>query len=150
MKKNLIYSFAIVCLCGAFISCSKETIQIELSGNSADFVVTNKTSGKSLNNSGIYINIGIGEGELLEVSEGNELELVYTPEAEYQKYSWSVEYKLFNDEVTTITKSPYKHTFKVGQVQQGIYEITCKASINDGSVESKGYKSGSVRVKIVE
>lgn len=150
MKKLLIYFLAIVCLSGAFISCSKETVHIELSGNSADFVVTNMTSGKSVVNSGIYIDIGWGEGELLEVSVGDELELVYTPESKYQEYSWSVDFKLFNDEVVTVASSPYKYTFTVGHIQSDTYYIMCSASINDNDVESDGAITGSVKVKVVE
>lgn len=147
MKKLLIYFVIAVGLCGAFVSCTKTTVSI--SGNSADFVVTNKTTGKTIDNVGIIINIGGGD-DFLEVSAGDVLELVYTPESEFQKYSWSVDFKLFNDEVVTVSKSPYKHTFTVGHVQSNSYYLTCKASINDSDVDSEGAVTGSVKVKVVE
>ncbi|MBQ2374663.1 MAG: hypothetical protein II299_06110 [Alistipes sp.] len=150
MKKLLIYFVIAVCLCGTFISCTKTTVSIEINGTDADYVVTNKTTGESLVNQGIYINIGPGEGEVLEVKNGDELELVYKPESKYEQYSWSVDFKLFNEEIVTVSKSPYKYTFIVGDIPQGIYYITCKASINDKGVQAKGFVSGSVRVKVVE
>lgn len=150
MKKLLIRFFVMACVCGVLASCTKTTVSYELSGNDADYVVTNKTTGESLENQGIYINIGPSDGKVLEVKIGDELELVYTPKSKYDKYSWSVDFKLFNEEIVTVAKSPYKHTFKVGDVPQGIYYITCKASINDKNVQSIGFVSGSVRVKVVE
>lgn len=147
MKKLLIYFVVAVCLCGAFVSCSKEAVSI--SGNSADFVVTNKTTGKTIENKGLNINLG-GGGDFLEVSAGDVLELVYTPESEFQKYSWRVDFKLFNDEVVTVASSPYKHTFTVGHVQPNSYYFTCNASINDSDVDSEGVVTGSVKVKVVE
>lgn len=150
MKKLLIRFFVVACVCGVLASCTKTTVSYELSGNNADYVVTNKTTGVSLANQGIYINIGPSDGKVLEVKKGDELELVYTPKSKYDKYSWSVDFKLFNEEIVIVAKSPYKHTFKVGDVPQGIYYITCKASINDKNVQSTGFVSGSVRVKVVE
>lgn len=148
--RNFLFYF-VVCLCGAFVSCTKATVSVDFSGvNNADYVVTNKTTGESLENQGVYINIGPSDGKVLEVKKGDELELVYTPKSKYDKYSWSVDFKLFNEEIVTVAKSPYKHTFKVGDVPQGIYYITCKASINDKNVQSTGFVSGSVRVKVVE
>ena len=147
MKKLLIYFVVAVCLCGAFVSCSKDTVLI--SGNSADFVVTNNTTGKTIENEGVKINIG-GGGDFLEVSVGDVLELVYTPESKLQKYSWSVDFKLFNDEVVTVTSSPYKHTFTIGHVPPGSYSITCKASIDDSDVGANGFITGLVKVKVVE
>lgn len=150
MKKLLIRFFVVACVCGVLASCTETTVSYELSGNNADYVVTNKTTGESLENQGIYINIGPSDGKVLEVKKGDELELVYTPKSKYDKYSWSVDFKLFNEEIVTVAKSPYKHTFKVGDVPQGIYYITCKASINDKNVQSTGFVSGSVRIKVVE
>ena len=149
MKKLLIRFFVVACVCGMLASCTKTTVSYELSGNDADYVVTNKTTGESLENQGIYVS-PVGEGEVLIAKGGDVLELVYKPESEYEKYTWSVDFKLFDEEVVTVAKSPYKHTFTVGDVSQGIYYITCKASINDSSVQSTGYRSGSVRVKVVE
>ncbi len=147
MKKFLIYFVVAACFCGVFVSCTKDVINV--GGNLADFVVTNKTTGKTAKNKGLQINIG-GEGEFLEVYAGDELELVYTPKSKYQKYSWSVDFKLFNDEVTTVATSPYKHTFTVGHIQSGYYYIKCSASINDKDVESNSVITGSVKVKVVE
>lgn len=150
MKKLLIYFVVVACLCGTFISCTKTTVSIGINGTDADYVVTNKTTGESLANQKIYINIGPGEGEVLEVRKGDELELVYKPKSEYEQYLWSVDFKLFNEEIVTVSKSPYKYTFIVGDIPQGIYYITCKASINDEGVQASGFVSGSVRVKVVE
>lgn len=150
MKKLLICFVVAACFCGAFVSCTKTTVSIEINGTDADYVVTNRTTGESLANQGIYINIGPNEGEVLEVRNGDELELVYTPESKYKKYSWSVDFKLFNDVVTTVATSPYKHTFTVGHIQSGTYYIECSASINDKDVESNGTITGSVKVKVVE
>lgn len=150
MKKFLICFVVAACFCGAFVSCTKTTVSIEINGTDADYVVTNRTTGESLANQGIYINIGPNAGEVLEVRNGDELELVYTPESKYKKYSWSVDFKLFNDVVTTDATSPYKHTFTVGHIQSGTYYIECSASINDKDVESNGTITGSVKVKVVE
>lgn len=151
MKKLLIFILTAVSISALHISCSKTTESFDFSGvNNADYEVTNKTTGESLANQGVYINIGPSEGEVLEVKKGDELELVYKPKSKYEKYSWSVDFKLFNDEIVTVSKSPYKYTFIVGDISQGIYYITCKASINDKSVQATGFVSGSVRVKVVE
>lgn len=150
MKKLLIKIFAVASIVVYAISCSKETVHYKLSGIDADFVVTNKTTGESLENKGIIINVGGGEGEVLKVASGDELELVYRPDSEYAKYSWSVDFKLFNDEIVAVSKSPYKYSFTVGDVQEGIYYISCKAVIDDSDVEAEGFITGSVRVKVVE
>ena len=149
MKNYLIYFVVIVCLSGAFISCSKETVHIALSGNNADFVVTNKTTGKTVKNKGLQINLG-SVGESLAVSAGDELELVYTPKSEYQKYSWSIDFTMFNSQTITIKNKPYTHTFIVDDVVVGSYEIECRAVIDDKDVESSGYEAGTVKINVVE
>ena len=139
----------LMCLCGAFLSCSKTTENIGLAGNNANYTIINKTTGEMLGNQGVYASV-LGEGEVLSVKNGDTLELVFIPESKYQQYSWTVDFKLFNDEVVNVAKSPYKHSFMVNDVSPGIYYITCKASINDNDIQSTGHISGSVRVKIVE
>ena len=150
MKNLLIYFVIAVCLCGAFMSCTKTTVSYQISGIDADFVVTNKTTGESLANQSIYINVGPGDGEVLEVRNGDELELAYKPKAEYEKFSWSVDFRLFDDEVVTVPTSPYKYVFTAENVSAGIYHINCKASINDDDVDAQGFVTGVVRVKVTE
>lgn len=81
MKKFLISFWALVSVVVYFTSCDIVARNIAITSNGADFVVTNKTTGESLENKGIIINVGGGEGEVLKVASGDELELVYRPDS---------------------------------------------------------------------
>ena len=147
MKKFLTFIFAVVGICGLLISCEK--LSVNLDSNDADFTVTNMTTGKSISNKGVQVSIG-AENEFLEVKNGDVLELVYVPNANYQKYSWSVDFNIFDNKIITVSKSPYKHTITTSNISQGLYNITCKASINDKDIDSEGFVTGTVKIKVIE
>lgn len=139
LKNHLMYfAFILGFICS---SCSEteEIISITLLSNTADFVVTNKTTNQSVKNheSGFV------------ARNGDVIELTYTPKDEYKKYSWEVDFDFF-DNISTITQSPYTTTFTIQNQQTGTYTIKCIASIDDNKVISKGFDSGSVQVTIKE
>lgn len=142
MMKNLLKSVAILLVSVVFISCSdtEETKVVNFISNSADFVVKNQTTGESAKN----LEIG------LEVKNGDVLELTYACPSEYQKYSWMVEFELFDSETVNVSRSPYTCTYTVKDLSAGNYNIFCSATISDPDVEGTSLDAGIVGVNVVE
>ena len=147
MKKFFALFVVVVSVFSALVSCKLNYISIN--SNAADFTLTNKTTGKSVENKGVVISNG-SSVDMLDIKAGDELELVFTPETQYQKYDWNVDFELYNNEVITVTSSPYKHTFTVGDAHPGSYYVNCKASISDRKVKFEGVVTGWVMVRIGE
>ena len=135
-------SVAILLVSVVFISCSdtEETKVVNFISNSADFVVKNQTTGESAKN----LETG------LVVKNGDVLELTYACPSEYQKYSWMVEFELFDSETVNVSRSPYTCTYTVKDLSAGNYNIFCSATISDPDVEGTSLDAGIVGVNVVE
>lgn len=142
MMKNLLKSVAILLVSVLFVSCSdtEETKVVNFISNSADFVVKNQTTGESAKN----LETG------LVVKNGDVLELTYACPSEYQKYSWMVEFELFDSETVNVSRSPYTCTYTVKDLSAGNYSISCSATISDPDVEGTSLDAGIVGVNVVE
>lgn len=146
MKQKNVFSYvAMFVLLFVMQACSDDLKVITMLSDSADFVVTNTTTGESKKNQGLQI-----FSNALTVHNGDVLELVYTPTEEYEKYAWKVDFKLFNDEVKSVSKSPYSLTYTVNNLEAGEYYISCTAKIADSDVEFEGADTGGVFVEVVE
>lgn len=139
--KNLLMCTVLMCLCVVFSSCSEDIEVVNLYSNKADFVVENLMTGEKDQNLGGVLN----------VKNGDVLEMVYTPGKEYRKFKWTVDFELFSKETQTVEKSPYSFLYTVSGMNPGEYVIECMATIKEGkNIHFAGMDYGKVKVKVME
>ncbi len=145
---QLLGSVACLTLAVFNIGCSSETVTfkkevVSYLGN-ADLVVVNKTTGESIQNTGIDIS---AEHKRLEVRSGDVLEMTYTPQEEYAEYNYTVTFNILNIAEEKLSSKPYIVEYSVGDIPAGDYYISCEGFVDTPSVCVKD--SGSVGVRVV-
>lgn len=120
-------------------SCSDdlEYDSVDWWSNDADFVVTNKTTGKTVKSASTP----------LIVNNGDELEMTYTPPKVYNNYSWEVDIDIKGYKTFTISKSPYTCTYTVSNMEAGSETtISCSAIIEQENVDFDGLDYNSITI----
>lgn len=145
--KILISITTVICLLFTTSACSpgddKKVIVNYTSLGSADFTITNTSTGGYIEGQGIVIGIP----EKLLVRQGDVLKLSYTPPAEYAEYTWKVTFDLID--VTETIYSPYTMDYAVENVNPGEYLISCNGAIEDDAIEFSGTDYASVYINVV-
>lgn len=122
-------------------SCSKKEsfTDINFLSNTANLVVSNETTGVSTSSNALALN----------VKNGDEIMIEYTPKENYSKYSWKVVFDVF-DATTTVTQSPYSIKTLVQDMPIGIYKIRCSASITNEDVVFTGIDGGYITINVIK
>ena len=144
--KSFINFIALMCMCVIFYSCSEKVVYnpiIYTGVGTADFSITNVTTGEKLENKGIQI----GEIATLTVHPGDVLRLDYAPPTEYSQYTWKVTYELFDETFTEY--APYSMEYTVKNVDSGEYSVICSGVIEEEDVQFEGSDSGSVYLNVL-
>ena len=144
--KSIINFIALMCMCVTFCACSEEVVYNPIIYNgvgTADFSVTNVTTGETLENKGVQI----GEITTLTVHPGDVLRLDYEPPTEYSQYTWKATYELFDETFTEY--APYSMEYTVKNVEAGEYAVICIGTIEEENVQFEGSDSGSVYLNVI-
>lgn len=135
----------LACLSLLFATCTTGENIIHISIG-CDFTVTNITTGEQITDQGIKL----GHYENLEVRNGDTLRLSYVPPTEYDDYSWTVTYSLFDE--TFSVKSPYTMDYTVKDIAAGEYSVTCTSHAEEEDLFDgyfNGTEYGHAVVKVV-
>lgn len=125
-----------------FVQCSKE--EVKVIDGFADVIARNLTVGESIEGEMIYIQMG-GNKEAMNVSNGDVLEFVYTPNPSYAKYSYEVSFDVFGSE-KRVSGVPYSIKFKVENVKAGEYYVRCDAVCNSKDAQINEWAGFYIRV----
>lgn len=112
-------------------SCKKDEIILSQSIGTADFVVRNLSTGKEISGGAIVI----GNTDYLEISEGDELELSYTPSQDYKDYTFNVTFSICGKNVSTAvsTNGTYTANYTMPNVSVDNYTLLCTANGESGN-----------------